>query len=69
MKETNYSSKWQEAQREKLGKAIDMCGSQTELARIVGVHKQQISRWKSCQVRMSLDAWIKLENILDRLPA
>ena len=69
MKETNYSAKWQQAQRDKLSKAIEACGSQVELARIIGVHKQQVSRWKSCDVRMSLDAWIKLENILDKLPA
>jgi len=56
---------WKTFQHDKILAAITLAGSQSALAYVMDVHKQVISRWKLCQVRMSLDCYLKLDQYLN----
>jgi DNA-binding transcriptional regulator YdaS (Cro superfamily) len=57
---------WEKSQKELVVKAIEKAGTQHELANILDVHKQVISRWYNCRVRMSLDIYLAIQQYLKR---
>lgn len=55
---------WEQPQIKMIERAIALYGSASMVAKMVGVHRQVISRWKLCHARMSLAAYLKLEKLI-----
>lgn len=62
---TKLNRKWEDSQVNLVNKAIKAAGSQSQLAMMIGVHRQIVSRWKLCQSQMSLESYLAVQQFVE----
>jgi DNA-binding transcriptional regulator YdaS (Cro superfamily) len=56
---------WKKFQAEAISIALVFTKTQNELARRLGISRQELSRWKCGKVQMSIERLLELEQIVD----